>query len=385
MRQKYIIPGYFPYGGSLLEAYTPDDDLTNIGKGLYGLGTAVNQLSSIMPEDSPDNQPTWLDKVRKTFNKNYDYTAYKPQPIKRDIVTIRKNKGGLSCGGKLYDGGGMFSTIEDSDSAGAKFMKGAGSVLGMAGAGLQGYGNNSQLNTGALNAAQQASAQKAGTQVTSNSFDSLMKDWSMNNNLRTDYTGRNFRTSDGQRLGSTLGSVSSGAMAGSVFGPWGAAAGALVGLGSSVAGMITGNSKARKEAEKANRVNTVLNAVQQNKLMDRANVLRQQQARSIARSFVAEGGPLNLAQGGPILMAAPQADTPIGYQILNQSLYNNENNEESKVNPLGKPFALGGQVKTQTESPQNINDLQEGQVLDGISQKEINRLKALGYEFDIIG
>lgn len=97
----------------------------------------------------------------------------------------------------------------------------------------------------------------ANTPIESSSREALSNQWINTQLLKDSYNSDEFRTSDRERVANTFNSVNSGATTGlQVGGPWGAVIGGVVGLGSSIAGMVSGNIKARKEARRINELAT---------------------------------------------------------------------------------------------------------------------------------
>lgn len=79
-------------------------------------------------------------------------------------------------------------------------------------------------------------------------FNALTKDYGRMEGLDTSYDYRDIRgKSDGEMAAGIGSGILQGAAAGASFGPYGAAAGAVIGLGTGLAGMFSGNAKARRE------------------------------------------------------------------------------------------------------------------------------------------
>ena len=148
--------------------------------------------------------------------------------------------------------------------------------------------------------------------VQANTNDDLMKEWStyspMDNVNWKDIRGG----STGQRIGNTISATGSGAATGAmVGGPIGAIVGGVVGLGSSVAGWITGGSKAKKQAKKLNNQIDAANAKNLIALSDKAqNIDTQNDLRAMA-NFSAFGGPIDMWSYG---------SGAIGYELANENL-----------------------------------------------------------------
>lgn len=182
-----------------------------------------------------------------------------------------------------YAGGGTMNKISE----------GLGGASGM----LDGYVQASTINEGAVNSAKQIINSVANNKVTSNSFASLLEDQQNAKNAFSNYTYKNFKGSTGKQvMGTVSGSISGASAGATIGGPWGAVIGGVLGLGAGIAGIFRGNSKARKQAKIANSFALAVNKAQNENLLNRANTLKHQQARSFARSFVADGGLLNFGQ-----------------------------------------------------------------------------------------
>ena len=113
-----------------------------------------------------------------------------------------------------------------------------------------GYKGNSTI-------ADTSGVKKQANSIASNSSnaesnDALLNDMNSFNAMNNVSYGQVRGVSNGEMAKNTLNSVVSGASAGSVAGPWGAAIGAVVGLGTGVAGIFSGNSKARREKARLN-------------------------------------------------------------------------------------------------------------------------------------
>ena len=99
----------------------------------------------------------------------------------------------------------------------------------------------------------------------------------------------------GQQIGNTFKGMASGAAAGAkVGGPWGAVAGAAAGLVSGVAGIFTGNAKARREARILNQEAQKANLAKASTFANKAGGLDAASDARAAAVFAAEGGKINL-------------------------------------------------------------------------------------------
>lgn len=80
------------------------------------------------------------------------------------------------------------------------------------------------------------------------SFDTLAQDYSLIEDMPQSYDYRDIRgKNDGEMVAGVGNAMLQGASAGAAFGPWGMAIGAAGGLGVGLAGVFTGNKKARHE------------------------------------------------------------------------------------------------------------------------------------------
>lgn len=99
----------------------------------------------------------------------------------------------------------------------------------------------------------------------------------------------------GQQIGNTFKGMASGAAAGAkVGGPWGAVAGAAAGLVSGVAGIFTGDAKARREAAELNKKALKANQAKAATFANKAGGLDAAADARAAAVFAAEGGKINL-------------------------------------------------------------------------------------------
>lgn len=99
----------------------------------------------------------------------------------------------------------------------------------------------------------------------------------------------------GQQVGNTFKGMASGAAAGAkVGGPWGAVVGAAAGLVSGVAGIFTGDAKARKEAAALNKEALKANQAKAATFANKAGGLDAASDARAAAVFAAEGGKINL-------------------------------------------------------------------------------------------
>lgn len=138
--------------------------------------------------------------------------------------------------------------------AGAKGMKGqaiaGGAIAGLT-AGTQILGNAFQAGQIADTSQQQNEINdlsRVGT-YGYNNFDEIARDYASTNFAGPDINYDDIRgMSTGEKIGNIGSSALSGAAAGmQIGGPWGAAIGGVIGAGASLAGVLSGNKKARTE------------------------------------------------------------------------------------------------------------------------------------------
>ena len=81
-------------------------------------------------------------------------------------------------------------------------------------------------------------------------FDRLSQDYARMADMQQSFDYKDIRgKSDAELVGGVGSSILQGASAGAAYGPYGAAAGAVIGLGAGLAGVFSGNAKARKEQQ----------------------------------------------------------------------------------------------------------------------------------------
>ena len=102
-----------------------------------------------------------------------------------------------------------------------------------------------------------------------------------------------FTQSTGQQLGNMGSSALRGAALGAqIGGPWGALAGLVVGAGTSAAGWITGNEKAKKEAERLNYEARVADMKADNSFLDTFDDMKYQEMANTMANIVKDGGKI---------------------------------------------------------------------------------------------
>lgn len=204
-----------------------------------------------------------------------------------------------------------------------------GSTLGAVGTMYNAFRNNSEVadTSGIKNAINTFT----NNPIESSSREALSNQWVNTINPRNDYTSREFRASDGQRIGNTIGSVASGATAGAqIGGLWGAVAGAAIGLGSGIGGIINGNIKARKEANKLNeQANKAILNRQYNNIAA-AQQLDEEDAFNFLSNYYNNGGYMNLFERGGYLGQTHGSNWSNNVQFINEG-NTHENNKYEGV------------------------------------------------------
>ena len=171
----------------------------------------------------------------------------------------------------------------------------AGGISGVIGTSLQ----NSKIEdiSDVENQIDSALNYKVGAQ----SNESLLDEWGNYNPLDfvtySDVRGGN----TAQRGLNVLSSIGSGAMGGaSIGGPVGAIAGGIVGLGSSIAGWLTGGSKARRKTRELNNKIEAANRHVQGAFVNAAKSIDELNDMNILSNYSAYGGPVNMRSFSPM-------------------------------------------------------------------------------------
>lgn len=133
------------------------------------------------------------------------------------------------------------------------------------------------------------------------SNESLLDEWGNYNPLDyvtySDIRGGNVA----QRGLNTLSSIGSGAMGGaSIGGPIGAIVGGVAGLGSSIAGWLTGNAKARRKVKELNNKIDAANRHVQSSFVNSARSIDEINDMNILSDYSAYGGPINMRSFSPM-------------------------------------------------------------------------------------
>ena len=171
----------------------------------------------------------------------------------------------------------------------------------------------------------------ANYKVGAYSNESLLDEWGNYNPLDyvtySDIRGGNVA----QRGLNTLSSIGSGAMGGaSIGGPIGAIVGGVAGLGSSIAGWLTGNAKARRKVKELNNKIDAANRHVQSSFVNSARSIDEINDMSILSNYSAYGGPINIFGSGAI-----------DYELAKEDLYNKQLSAMSKYKMSSMPNSFG--------------------------------------------
>lgn len=202
----------------------------------------------------------------------------------------------------------------------------------------------------------------ANYKVGAYSNESLLDEWGNYNPLDyvtySDIRGGNVA----QRGLNTLSSIGSGAMGGaSIGGPIGAIVGGVAGLGSSIAGWLTGNAKARRKVKELNNKIDAANRHVQSSFVNSARSIDEINDMSILSNYSAYGGPINIFGSGAI-----------DYELAKEDLYDKQLSAMSKYkmssmpNSFGMPelavFAKGGKIHIKKANRGKFTDYCGGKV-----------------------
>lgn len=185
--------------------------------------------------------------------------------------------------------------------------------------------------------------------------DSLLDSWNSINWQDADYTAEDIRgVSTGEMIGNTIGAVGSGLAAGAKLGgPWGAVAGGIAGLGSSLAGIFTGDSKAEQKASELNQAAEKANIAAQNRFAYQADKVHDNMYSDLARNISAYGGTL-MKDGGKIYIKPSKRGTFTAaakkrgkgvQEFARQVLANKENYSPAMVKKANFARNFGGRKK----------------------------------------
>lgn len=132
-------------------------------------------------------------------------------------------------------------------------------------------------------------------QLNLNSYDTMQQLWDQTQFAGTSYDMGDVRgMTNGQKAGSVLGAIGQGAATGAqLAGGWGALGGAVVGLGTGLAGVFTGDAKARKEASRLNTEGMIANNNFINKFEHNAKNIAMNSKNEALLNMAAYGGPIS--------------------------------------------------------------------------------------------
>lgn len=199
-------------------------------------------------------------------------------------------------------------------------------------------------------------------QVGASTLDDLMNEWSAYSPLES-VSFKDIRGgSTGQRLLNTLKATTAGASAGAdtgkSMGPMGGAIGGIiggvVGLGSSVAGWLTGDSKARKKTKALNAQIAEANMLNEASLLNRADTIDTQTDLNILSNLMADGGNIYIkpSKRGTFTAAAKRHSMGV-QEFANKVLSNKEDYSTAMVkkanfakNASKWKHAFGGTLST---------------------------------------
>lgn len=257
---------------------------------------------------------------------------------KRKIITRKTNKP-LN----IFATGAEMDLIKNTSNLGSKESNSAqtsggsdlsGTISGVANAAgtmFNAFSSNAQLaDTSEL---QNEINQQQGYTVQATSNDDLLNEWSSFSPMDT-VSWKDIRgLSAGQAIGNTIGAIGSGASAGAaVGGPMGAIVGGAVGLGSSIAGIFSGNKKAKKQAANLNNQINLANEKNLSSLEYRADSLDSQAGLNALANFSAEGGQIHIAPSkrGTFTAAAKKRGKSV-QEFASQVLSNKDNYSTAMV------------------------------------------------------
>lgn len=148
-------------------------------------------------------------------------------------------------------------------------------------------------NQEAINATQSGINQVNNTTFNAGNTSSLMSQWSAANYMDP-VEAKQFRSDKGA-LKEILGGAGKGAAAGAGFGgPWGAAIGGIAGAVSGTAAWLTGKSKGKREANKANKQIAAANERLDNNFQNAVQELQEAQFNNALANYAADGGMLDI-------------------------------------------------------------------------------------------
>lgn len=169
--------------------------------------------------------------------------------------------------------------------------------------------------------------------IAANTNNDLLNEWG-NYGFLNDVTYDDVRGgSTGGRILNTVGATGSGALAGlQVGGPIGAIVGGIAGLGSSIAGWITGDNKARDKVKELNNQIEAANRYSQRSFVDKATSIDEANDRAILSSIYSKGGKIRIkpSKRGTFTAAAKRHGKSV-QAFASQVLANKENYSPAMV------------------------------------------------------
>lgn len=251
----------------------------------------------------------------------------------------------------VFDIGGIKDSInkldtflKDSDNI-DKIESGLGAATSIINAGLS---NAKVADTSNI---ENAIRDFTNTPIERSSREALSNQWVNTVNPRDNYEGSDFTQSTGSQIGNTLGAAFSGALSGSKLGGLpGAIGGAIIGLGSGITGAIIGNNRAKKKADRLNRLATNAAQIRQGNYYASADYLDDIDMFNYLSNYKALGGYMdNLFSRGGYLGHTHGGIFDNGVTFINEGGSHEEN-----------PY---GGVQSGVDSEGTPNLVEEGEVI----------------------
>lgn len=236
------------------------------------------------------------------------------------------------------------SFLKDSDNI-DKIESGLGAATSIINAGLS---NAKVADTSNI---ENAIRDFTNTPIERSSREALSNQWVNTVNPRDNYVGSDFTQSTGSKIGNTIGAAFSGALSGSKLGGLpGAIGGAIIGLGSGITGAIIGNNRAKKKADRLNRLATNAAQIRQGNYYASADYLDDIDMFNYLSNYKALGGYMdNLFSRGGYLGHTHGGIFDNGVTFINEGGTHEEN-----------PY---GGVQSGVDNEGNPNLVEEGEVL----------------------
>lgn len=190
--------------------------------------------------------------------------------------------------------------------------------------------------------------------------------------------GSDFTQSTGQQLGNMGSSALQGAALGAkIGGPWGALAGLVVGAGTSAVGWITGNAKAKREAERLNYEAKVADMKADNSFLDTFDDMKYQEMANNMANIVKDGGKIHIkpSKRGTFTAAAKRHGKSV-QAFAAQVLANKDNYSPAMVKKANFARNFGGRKRAN-------GGYLVGETYD-VTPVEVMNLIAQGYEFEYL-